>query len=55
MKRLYLIRREDFFQARSLGQLPEGCVLECGSIWITVSLDLNERKRYQFPIALLSE
>ena len=42
MKKLYLTRREDFFNAIGHGQIPDGCVHEFGSIWMTLSLTENE-------------
>ena|GEM_PF-5700209 len=51
MKRLYYIRREDFFEAQSKGQIPDGCLHEFGSIWCSVVFDDNEKKNYSFAIS----
>jgi hypothetical protein len=54
MKRLYLIRTEDIFEAIKIGQFsPDKVFLEVGSIWATVDLTDDERSKYTFPISLL--
>lgn len=49
-KKLYLIRREDYFLARSQGQLPDDCVLHSGLIWLQVLLTEEEKAKYKYPI-----
>jgi hypothetical protein len=53
MKKLYLIRTEDFFTAMARGEIPEDCIREAGTIWITLALTDEERNKYTFPIDLL--
>jgi hypothetical protein len=50
MKRLYLIRREDVFEAIAKGFIKDGDLLECGSIWGIVGFTDEEKKNYPFPI-----
>lgn len=50
----YLIRREDFFDAYALGQIPEDCYLNIGSIWGTICLTQEQKNKYTFPIELLT-
>lgn len=53
-KLLYVIRREDYFEAFMLGQLTyETQIFDAGSIWMTVFLTDEEREKYTtFPICL---
>lgn len=50
MKKLYLIRREDFFQALAENNLPDDCVSLAGSIWMSVRLTEEEKAKYKYPI-----
>lgn len=49
--KLYLIRRQDIFDAIACGQLPADSLVEVGSIWATVRLTADQRQNYRFPIA----
>lgn len=51
-KRLYTIRRQDYFKAIELGQLSDGQIISFGSIWIELFLSDDEKANYKFPIAL---
>ena len=51
MKKLYVIRREDIFNAIAANQLPSNQLLQVGSIWAVVELTESERKNYSFPIS----
>lgn len=44
--KLYLVRREDFFEARSLDLLPKNCCINTGSIWIEISLTEEQKNLY---------
>jgi len=51
VKKPYVIRREDFFQAVATKQLPPDVAIgDFGSIWVTVFLTDTARKNYTFPI-----
>lgn len=50
MKRLCIIRREDFFEALALGQIPEDCNLQAGNLWCSLALTNEEQSAYSFPI-----
>ena len=50
MKKLYVILREHVFTAIANGQLPESCICEAGTIWVTVQLTDKERAAYTYPI-----
>jgi len=51
MKRLYTINRADFFNAQSLGQIPQDVQLGyCGSIWVDLYLTEEQASNYSFPI-----
>ena len=52
MKKLYVIRTEDFFKANSEGYIPEGRMMQAGTIWIELVLTDEEAKRYPYPISL---
>ena len=52
MKQLYLIRRQDFFEAIALKQLNPDNLHSAGNIWCEVSLTDDEKNNYKFPIAL---
>ena len=49
MKKLYIIRRQDWFPAWS--QIPFEAILEAGSLWMIVSFTDAERAAYTFPIS----
>jgi hypothetical protein len=51
--KLYLILREDIFNAIGCGQLPDGCLLEVGPIWAKVRFTEEQRQNYRFSIANL--
>lgn len=52
-KKLYLIRREDFFQAIAEKQLPPDCLFQSGQIWLSVLLTEEEKNKYKYPIELV--
>ena len=51
MKKLYTIRREDYFKAIELGKLPDGPIISFDSIWIELFLTDAEKANYPFPIS----
>ena len=52
MIKLYVIRREDLFEAISKGQIPEDCFHEGGSIWCVVKFTDEQKNNYKYPIDL---
>lgn len=54
MKKLYVILRENMFDAIVKNQIPEGALLESGSLWCTVAFTDAERERYTFSISAVS-
>jgi len=46
---MYLIRRQDFFEAIRLGQWTESRILEVGSIWMIVQFCDKDFNNYSFP------
>lgn len=54
MKKLYIIRRQDFFDALLKGQIPEGCIMGVGSLWMDLALTEEEKNKYTFPICELT-
>lgn len=51
MNKVYVIRREDYFRAVSLGQLSLNVrILWAGTIWMQILLTEEEKSRYTFPI-----
>lgn len=52
VKKIYVIRSGDIFQARILKQLPDDSFLYVGSLWAQVALTDEEKSKYSFPIAL---
>jgi len=49
MIKLYIIRRQDIFEAIGKKQLPDRPFIQCGSIWAFVHLTLDERQKYNYP------
>lgn len=52
MRKLYLIRREDFFAAVAKGQMPADALHDAGPIWCQVLFTEEEKANYSFPISL---
>jgi hypothetical protein len=53
-KRLYLTRRQDFFEAMAKGVIPDDSLREYSSIWMTLLLTQEEKDRYSalsYPIS----
>lgn len=48
--KLYTIRREDFLEANTKGQIPEETLLSMGSLWGYVSFTQIQRDAYTYPI-----
>ena len=48
MKKLFCIRREDFFAARQKGHTFD--LISAGSLWCCVAMSLFERGEYSFPV-----
>lgn len=49
--RLYVILRQDVFDALALGQLKETSFMQVGPLWAIVRLTEEERRNYRFAIA----
>jgi hypothetical protein len=49
--KLYLIRRQDIFDAIACNQLFCNSLVEVGSLWATVRFTVEQRRNYRFPIA----
>lgn len=49
MKKLYIIRRIDFFDAQLKGQIPEGSLMQMGTLWCTLALTDEEAEKYTYP------
>lgn len=54
MKKLYVIRTQDFFEAQTRGQIPEGSIMRAGSLWMDLALTEEEKNKYTFPICELT-
>jgi hypothetical protein len=51
MKKLYVIRRQDVFEAIANNSLPNSGFHHIGSLWVIVELTQQQRDQYQFPIS----
>jgi hypothetical protein len=54
MKKLYIIRTQDLFEAQAKGQIPEGSIRQAGTLWAYLKLTKEEKNKYTFPIYELS-
>lgn len=54
MKKLYVIRTQDFFNALTKGQIPECSLKYVGSLWTELLLTEEEKNKYTFPICELT-
>jgi hypothetical protein len=51
MKKLYVIRRQDVFDAIGNNSLPNSGFHHIGSLWVIVELTQQQRNQYKFPIS----
>jgi hypothetical protein len=49
-KKLYLIRRQDVFEAMTKKELNNNCFFSVGALWAEVFLTDEEKTKYSFPI-----
>jgi len=51
MKKLYVIRRQDVFEAIANNTLSNSGFHHIGSLWVIVELTQDQRNQYKFPIS----